>query len=360
MRNKEFYMKKAIELAKKGTGWVSPNPLVGAVIVKDDEIIGQGYHAKYGQAHAEKMALDSCTTSPAGASMYVTLEPCNHYGKQPPCSQAIIKAGIKRLIIGSEDSNPKVAGQGVRKLRQAGIEVETGFMEKECQALNPIFFHYIQNKMPYLALKYAMTLDGKIASYSGDSKGITSHALVRTHELRHKYRAILVGIGTVLADDPRLTCRMDHGRNPLRIICDSKLQIPLESKIVQSSHEVPSLVATLSKDQEKIHLLEDQGLQVIQAKEKDGRIDLLDLMEKFGKKDVDSILVEGGSEIHASFLKEGLVSKIYSFIGPKILGGREALSPVGGQGLEKISQAIPVKNAKIEQIGQDFLIESEL
>ena len=226
--NDTDYMNLALELARRGMGWTSPNPMVGAVLVKNGEIIGQGWHTRYGELHAEREALKNCTGSPAGATLYVTLEPCCHQGRQPPCTQAILDAGITRVVVGSNDPNPLVAGKGLNILRAHGVQVETGVCKQACDALNQVFFHFITTRRPYVVLKYAMTMDGKIATRTGASKWITGEtARKRVHEDRHRYRAILAGVGTVLDDDPLLTCRMEGGRNPIRVICDTRLRTPL-------------------------------------------------------------------------------------------------------------------------------------
>lgn len=245
--NDTDYMALAIKLARNGTGWTSPNPLVGAVLVKEGRIIGQGWHHRCGGLHAEREALAACTENPAGATLYVTLEPCCHQGRQPPCTQAILDAGIAKVVIGSRDPNPLVHGKGAALLRQARVEVEEDFMREACDTLNPVFFHYITHKTPYVAMKYAMTADGKIACHTGLSQWVTGEtARAHVQTLRHQYRGILAGIGTVLQDDPRLTCRMEGGRNPVRIICDSQLRIPLTSNLVRTAKEVPTIVACAS------------------------------------------------------------------------------------------------------------------
>ncbi|MBD8974028.1 MAG: bifunctional diaminohydroxyphosphoribosylaminopyrimidine deaminase/5-amino-6-(5-phosphoribosylamino)uracil reductase RibD, partial [Clostridiales bacterium] len=244
----EKYMRRAIELAKSGVGKVNPNPLVGAVIVKDGQIISEGYHAKYGDLHAERNAFRNLKNAEEakGAEMYVTLEPCCHQGKQPPCTQAIIEHGIRKVYVGSNDPNALVAGKGIRQLREAGIEVETEVLKEECDALNPVFFHYITTKTPYVLMKYAMTLDGKIATRTGHSKWISGEeSRARVQQTRNALKGIMVGIGTVLNDDPMLTCRIPDGRDPIRIICDSKLRIPLSSQVVTTAKEIPTIVATV-------------------------------------------------------------------------------------------------------------------
>lgn len=243
------YMRRAIELAKRGEGWTSPNPLVGAVIVKNDRIIGEGYHARYGEYHAERNALRACLEPAEGADLYVTLEPCCHYGKQPPCVEAIVQAGIKRVFVGSDDPNPLVAGKGIQYLRERGIAVETHVLKEECDQLNPVFFHFIRRKAPYVVMKYAMTLDGKIAAYTGASKWVTGEeARAYVQQERHRYRGIMVGVGTVLADDPMLNCRMPGGRNPVRIICDTHLRTPLTSRIVRTAKEISTILAVCETD----------------------------------------------------------------------------------------------------------------
>ncbi|MCI7738463.1 MAG: bifunctional diaminohydroxyphosphoribosylaminopyrimidine deaminase/5-amino-6-(5-phosphoribosylamino)uracil reductase RibD [Lachnospiraceae bacterium] len=357
------YMKTALELAKKGCGYTSPNPMVGAVIVKDDRIIGQGYHERYGDLHAERNALASCTESPAGATIYVTLEPCCHYGKQPPCTDAILESGITRVVVGSGDPNPAVAGKGIEILRQHGIEVVEHVLEDECLQLNEVFFHYIQTKQPFVVMKYAMTMDGKIAAYTGASKWVTGEqARQHVHQQRHKYTAIMVGVNTVLMDNPLLTCRIEHSKNPVRIICDSHLRTPLTSQIVQTASEVPTILATLCKDSERKKLYEDNGCRVLTVPESnDGHIDLSELMTILGNQyNIDSILLEGGATLNWSALKSGIVNKVQAYIAPKLFGGASAKTPVSGQGFALPSEAVFLSNSKITQLGDDFLIESEV
>ena len=261
MEQDRQYMKMALELAQKGMGFTAPNPMVGAVIVKNGRIIGQGYHRKYGELHAEREALAACTEEPEGASIYVTLEPCCHYGKQPPCVNAILEAGIRRVIIGSSDPNPLVAGKRIRILKDHGIEVTENILKEECDKLNEAFFYYIQNKKPYVVMKYAMTMDGKIAAYTGESKWVTGEAArIHVQKQRLKYTGIMVGVGTVLADDPMLTCRLENSRNPVRIICDSHLRTPLTSKIIRTAATIPTIIASSSKDQQKIKNYEETGM----------------------------------------------------------------------------------------------------
>jgi diaminohydroxyphosphoribosylaminopyrimidine deaminase/5-amino-6-(5-phosphoribosylamino)uracil reductase len=354
----EKYMQLALGLAEKAEGWTNPNPMVGAVIVKDGKIIGQGYHEKYGQLHAERNALAACSESAEGATMYVTLEPCCHYGKTPPCTEAIIENKIKKVIIGATDSNELVAGKGIELLRKAGIEVVTGVMKEECEALNKVFFHYIKEKKPFVAMKYAMTLDGKIATYSGKSKWITSEeAREHVHRLRHKYAGIMVGIGTVLKDNPTLDCRLPDTKNPTRIICDTTLQIPMDCQIVNTAKSIDTYIATASVEKEKIQQLEQAGCKVLNVEAQDGHINLQSLLEKLGAEKMDSILLEGGGTLNYAALQSGIVDYVYCYIAPKLFGGADAISPVEGRGVEKPDEAFMLENRKITVLGQDILME---
>lgn len=360
------YMRMAIELARRGKGTTNPNPLVGAVIVKDGRIIGQGYHERCGQPHAERNALASCVEDPAGATIYVTLEPCNHYGKTPPCTQALIQARISRVFIGSPDPNPKAAG-GIQVLRDAGIEVIENFLREECDALNPVFFKYINEKLPYVTMKYAMSLDGKIACKNGASQWITSgEARLHTHRLRAEHMGILVGMGTVLEDDPLLTCRIG-GMSPIRIICDTHLRTPLSSQLVQTAKETGELlrqprtiIATCERDPQKTLPYEEAGVTILQTAIHDGHVDLRDLMEQLAMRSIDSVLIEGGGEVNWSALRAGLCDKVFAYTAPKILGVAGAKSPVSGQGVESPDDAFYLDNVTFRNIGADLLIEGEV
>ena len=354
------YMKRALELAKKGAGHTSPNPMVGCVVVKDGRIVTEGYHERYGEFHAERNALTRCEEDLTGAEMYVTLEPCCHQGNTPPCTDIIIERSIGKVYVGSMDPNPKVAGKGVKILQEHGIEVETGVLEKECLALNEIFFYYITTGMPYVAMKYAMTLDGKIASCTGDSKWVTGEtARHHVHELRKQYSAILAGIGTVLADDPMLNCRIEEGVDPVRVVCDSSLRIPLSSQLVKTAGDIPVIVAYAKENPEKEKALLQAGVELISAG-RDGRVDLAVLMRELGKRKIDSVLVEGGGAIHGSLLKSGLVQKIFCYLAPKLIGGREAGSPVEGDGFSRMKDALPVKEMEILPLGEDICISGRV
>ncbi len=356
------YMEMALELARKGCGCVNPNPMVGAVVVKDEKIIGSGYHEKCGQLHAERNALAACTQSPENATMYVTLEPCCHHGKTPPCTQAIIESGIKRVVVGSNDPNPLVAGKGIETLRQNGIEVVTGVLADACDRCNAVFFHYIKTKTPFVAMKYAMTLDGKIATRTGKSKWITGEpARAHVQRLRHEYTGIMVGVNTVICDDPLLTCRMPDGRNPVRIICDTHLRTPLISKIVTTAGGVVTYIATACTDTDKQKQYTESGCKIILLPLKsEGRIDLTMLMQKLGAEGIDSILLEGGAQLNDSALRSGIVQKVYAYVSPKIFGGEMAKTPVGGAGVDLPDSAFVLKNLQTHLLGEDILIEGEV
>ena len=356
------YMELAIELAEKARGFTNPNPLVGAVIVKEDRIIGRGYHEKYGQLHAERNALASCTEDPKGAVMYVTLEPCCHYGKTPPCTEAIIAGGLSKVFIGSRDPNPLVSGKGVKMLQNAGIEVTTDFMKEECDALNPVFFHFIIHQTPYVVMKYAMTLDGKIATRTGASQWITGEAARRhVHTQRGRYRSILVGVGTVLADDPQLTCRMEGGRNPLRLVCDTHLRTPLTAQVVKTAGEVPTCLATCVTQEGRLAPYRDLGVQILPLPQgADGHVDLAALVTLLGKMGVDSVLAEGGAQLHWGLVQAGLVNRVQAYLAPKLLGGQGAKSPVGGQGFPHPDQALSLSSPTLTRLGEDILLESEV
>lgn len=376
------YMLRAIELARRGEGKVNPNPMVGAVIVKDGHIIGEGWHHKYGELHAERDALASLTEPAGGATIYVTLEPCCHYGKQPPCTLALIEHGISRVVIGSRDPNPKVAGKGVRMLREHGITVEEDFMRSECDALNSAFFHYITQGTPYVMMKYAMTADGKMATRTGASKWISGEAArQKGHEWRNACMGIMVGIGTVLADDPLLNCRIEGGKDPIRIICDTNLRIPEDSQIVKTAGEYETIVVCglpgvpegeCGDTNAKTQRLKRAGItvlnfpQVPQSLEDDPdaalleerarpKVSLTKLMKCLGERGIDSILLEGGGTLNESALRAGIVQEVKVFVAPKIFGGR-AKTPVEGLGVEVPAQALEMKMESAEVVGDDLLI----
>ncbi len=366
----EQYMRRAIELALKGEGYVNPNPMVGAVIVKNGRVIGEGYHHKYGDLHAERDAIASLTEDADGAAIYVTLEPCCHHGKQPPCTEAIIEKGIKRVIIGSRDPNPLVAGKGVAVLRNAGIEVIEDFLRDECDEINPVFFKYITTGQPYVVLKYAMTMDGKTATVSGASKWITGEGSRRQVQMmRHKYMAIMAGIGTVLADDPMLNVRIEGLKSPVRVIADSRLRIPLDCNIVKTAGEYRTIVAYCDANDEGLHKtntdqgsdggnykaeqLKKAGVELIKTPSDNGHVDVSYLMDSLGKMGIDSVFSEGGGTLNDSLVRAKLVDRVEVFIAPKIFGGKDAKSPVEGRGIEEVVEASHFSLKEISQCGDD-------
>ncbi|HZJ84158.1 MAG TPA: bifunctional diaminohydroxyphosphoribosylaminopyrimidine deaminase/5-amino-6-(5-phosphoribosylamino)uracil reductase RibD [Syntrophomonadaceae bacterium] len=359
--NDDYYMDRALELARKGMGRTSPNPVVGAVIVNHGEIVGEGYHKKAGTLHAEIHALNVAKLKARGSKMYVTLEPCSHYGRTPPCTEAIIRAGVKEVIVATLDPNPQVAGRGIKFLQEAGIKTSVGIKGEEAKRQNEVFFKYITRKTPFICMKYAMTLDGKIATYSGDAKWI-SNAKSRNyvHQLRDIYDAILVGIGTIIADNPTLNTRLEKEdvKDPIRIIIDGKLELPFESNIVQTSKLQKTIIFTAEGyEQEKAANLMQAGIEIIPIAGEADKLDLNEVVDRLGDMGITSILVEGGAQINASFLENKLADKILSFIAPKIVGGK-APSPVTGQGIKLMRDAYEFKLIEVEQFGNDTLIKA--
>lgn len=371
-------MRRAIELAKKGGGFVHPNPLVGCVVVKDGHIIAEGYHEKYGGFHAERNALTYCKTETNDALLYVTLEPCCHYGKTPPCTEIIIEKGIKKMFVGILDPNPLVAGKGVKMLQDAGIEVEVGICEDEIRELNKVFLKYITTKRPYVIMKTAMTLDGKIAAHTGDSKWVTNEESRKmVHQLRGEMAGVVVGIGTVLADDPMLTCRLEGNHHqPIRIVVDSNLRIPIDSQLVKTANEYRTIVATtvISSEAERsgeisfncrrfldsLRSLEMTGAEIIECQSNNNRVDINDLMTRLGSMGIDSLLLEGGGTLNAAFLEAGCVDEVWAFIAPKIIGGSDAKTPVAGKGIDRMCDAINLQNIDIQNINGDILIKGKI
>lgn len=355
------YMRHALSLARKGAGRVSPNPMVGAVLVRDGKIIAEGYHKCCGGLHAEREAFAACRESPAGATLYVTLEPCCHHGRQPPCTDAILENGIQRVVIGSRDPNPLVAGKGIRILRQNGIEVIEDVAREECDALNQVFFHYIRTKTPYVIMKYAMTLDGKIATRTGASQWITGEAArQRVHEDRNRYAAVMVGVGTVIADDPSLTCRLPNGRNPVRIVCDSSLRTPLTATLVQTAAQTRTILATCNTDAAAHAPYVQAGCEVLVVPKKDSKVDLCNLMQKLGAMELDSIVLEGGGALNWSALESGIVCHVQAYVAPKLFGGTDANGAVMGLGVALPSDAWKLDAMQITRLGDDLLLECEV
>ncbi len=354
----EYYMSLALNLALKGKGKVNPNPLVGAVIVKNGKVIGKGYHERYGKEHAEVNAFNNLSEGADNATIYVTLEPCAHYGKTPPCVNKIIENNIKRVVIGAVDDNPLVTGKGIKKLKSAGIEVKVGVLEEECKKLNEVFFKYISTKRPFVLLKSAMSLDGKISTYSGESKWITSkESREEVHKLRNDLMAILVGVNTIIKDNPRLTCRVEDGRNPIRIVVDSFLRIPMDSNVIKDKEAKTIIATTKFAKKDKILSLRNSGIEVLVINSKNNKVDLDELMVKLGELNIDSILLEGGSTLNFSALKQGIVDKIQIYIAPKIIGGEKSKTPVDGQGIDKLKNAFKVRNLSYSKVGSDILLE---
>ncbi len=357
----EQYMRRAIVLAQRGIGFVNPNPLVGAVIVKGGRVIGEGYHVQYGTPHAERNALANCKEDPRGAVMYVTLEPCCHHGKNPPCTQAIIESGITKVFVGSDDPNPLVAGKGLSLLEAAGIEVVRHVCQKECDAINRPFFHYITTKTPYCILKTAMTADGKTATKAGLSQWITNEASRRhVHETRKRVAAIMIGIGTVLADDPMLNCRLEEPSNPVRIVCDTNLQIPTDCRLVLTAKEIPTYVAACRIDKRKAEFLQKCGVHILEMPCVDGHVDLRRLMQALGDLELDSVLLEGGSALHEAALRSGIVQHLQIYIAPKIFGGISAKTAVGGLGVDTPEEAYHLSRPEITRFGDDILLEYDM
>lgn len=354
----EKYMRLAMQLAGNAIGRTSPNPLVGAVIVKDNRVVGCGWHRKAGTPHAEVHALNQAGELAQGADVYVTLEPCAHYGKTPPCAKALVKAKVKNVYGGLLDVNPKVAGKGFKILEDAGIHVEYGFLQDELRKQNEVFFKWIEHKKPFIVLKAAMTLDGKIATATGQSKWITNEtSRAYGYKLRDIYDGIMVGINTVIEDNPMLTARVDGGKNPIRIVVDSSLRIDINANVVQDK-SAKTIVATTDKaDKDKILKLQAQDVDVIVVdKDENDKVDIEKLLDILGQQNICSILVEGGATLSGSFVAKKLVDKVYFFIAPKIIGGKEAKTPVAGTGILNLQEALTLKDIQIEKLEEDILI----
>ena len=352
----EFFMREALRIAHNAEGRTSPNPLVGAVVVRDGKIIAEGWHRQAGTPHAEIHALNMAGELSKGATLYVTLEPCSHFGRTPPCANAIVDAGIKKVFAAMSDPNPKVAGRGFEILKAAGVEVEVGLLQEEARRLNEIFIKWVTKNLPFVTLKFACSLDGKIATVGGDSQWISCvESRKFSHRLRDLNDAILVGVGTVLADNPSLTTRLVEGKNPVRVIVDSNLKTPLNSKVVTEKFSRTIIATTTNAPPEKISALKNFGVEIIFAGNGE-RVDLKFLMSELARREITSVLVEGGGTIHFSMLKEKLVDKIFAFVAPKLIGGKNSLSAVAGAGFEKLSDAVKLKNFTAEKIGEDFLL----
>lgn len=361
LESDEKFMKLALSLAEKGRGYVNPNPLVGAVIVKDGKVIGEGYHTAFGKSHAEIEAINSATEDIKGATMYVTLEPCCHQGKTPPCTEAIIKNQLARVVVATTDPNPLVSGSGIAKLKQSNIEITVGVLQELAKIQNEVFIHYMTTNLPFTILKYAMSLDGKIACHTGDSKWITSEkSRTDVHRLRSSVSAVVTGIGTILSDDASLNVRLidSKGKEPHRIVVDSAARISLDAKILNLDSKSDTYIAvTEAASDEKLRKLEDYGAKIIMTKSKDGKVDLEELWKELGFLGMDSILIEAGEQLNAALLEAKLVNKIRAYIAPKIIGGTNAKSPIGGYGATNMSEVINLKSMNFTHVENDFVVE---
>jgi len=359
----EHYLHLAITMASRAVGRTSPNPLVGAILVKNRRIVGKGYHCGAGTPHAEILALAEAGREAIGADLYVNLEPCCHYGRTPPCVDAIIQARVKKAFIGMQDPNPLVNGKGIERLRKAGISVKTGILEEACRKVNEIFIKYITTKRPFVILKAAASLDGRIAAVGGQAKWITNEQSRQyVHRLRNRVDAVLVGIGTVTRDDPMLTVRLPNrrGRDPIRIIVDSTLKISPQAKVFNPFSQAATIVATTPKaSSRKIREVEKKGGKVVVIPSP-AKVNLPLLMEELGKKEITSVLIEGGERINTSALKEGIVDKVVFFFAPCILGGTKAPMIVGGKGVSTVADGLRLEKIKIRRFGDDVMIEGYL
>lgn len=357
-------MKLALSLAEQGCGWTSPNPMVGAVAVKDGRVVGKGFHRRAGGPHAEIYALEEAGDNAKGATLYVTLEPCNHVGRTPACTEAILKSGIKRVVAGMKDPNPRVTGGGLHYLKDRGVGVTVGVCEDACRRLNEAFIKYVTVEVPFVTLKCAATLDGRIATRTGDSKWITN-ALSRqfVHRLRHASDALLVGIGTVTKDNPRLTTRLEKGQgaDPVRIILDTHLSISPDAQLLHlSSHSGSLIVCDHAVASEKKKAIENLGARILTMDCREGCIDLKALMRHLGTLEITSVLIEGGSRVNGSALRAGIVDKIYMFYAPKVCGGDDGVPVCEGPGVERMEQSIEVSDISVHRFDDDVMIEGYL
>lgn len=354
----EYYMRQALQIAAFAEGRTSPNPLVGAVVVQGGRIVGQGWHRKAGTPHAEIHALSQAGELSKDAELYVTLEPCNHHGRTGPCTEAVIHAGIKRVVVAMTDPNPLVAGEGLVRLRQAGIEVVEGVLAQEAAKQNEVFIKWIATGMPFGVFKTAMTIDGKIATAAGQSQWISGpEARLHVHKLRDRYDTIFTGIGTILADDPQLTTRLpEGGKNPIRVVVDSLARIPLTAKLLNDGQARTIIAVSSRAPASKIDQIRSRGAEVVQVEETEGRLDLRCLFQWLGKQGITSMLIEGGAAVAASALNSNLVDKVCWFIAPKIIGGTAATGPIGGAGIAELANAILLEDLETQPVGADTMI----
>lgn len=358
------FMKMALRLAARGAGWVSPNPMVGALLVQAGEVVGRGWHRRYGGLHAEIEALRAAGDSSRSATLYVTLEPCNHHGRTPPCSEAVLAAGVSRVVAAGPDPNPRVSGGGAEFLRKHGVQVEMGLLGAEVRRLNEAWFTWVEMGLPYVIAKAACSLDGRIATRTGESQWLTGEAARGFgHRLRHECDAILVGAGTVAADDPQLTARLPRRRakDPIRIVLDSRLRLSLSARLLHLTSPSPTWVAcTEAAPPDKIKALEAIGIDVLVMPEEGGRVALEPLLKELGRRKVQSLLVEGGAEVLGAFLDQRLVNKFYFFYAPKILGGKDAYPAVAGLGVARLAEAHQARDLSLRRLGPDFLVSGYL
>lgn len=356
------YMRMALRLAVRARGMTSPNPMVGAVIVRNSRLIGRGFHKSAGLPHAEIDALMNVGSKAKGSTLYVNLEPCCHTIKRtPPCVKEIIERGVKRVVVAMEDPNPHVSGRGFSALERAGVKVTTGILRDDAERLNEAYIKYITTGRPFVILKVASSLDGKVATATGESRWISGEkARDYVHRLRSTVDAIMVGIGTILSDNPLLTARPKTGKvkNPIRIVVDSRLKIPDMAKVLSSDPSVPTIIATTEQAPiDRVKELEEFGAKVLVLDSKDDRVDLGALMKRLGEIEIISLLIEGGPEVSASALREGVVDKVIFIIAPKIIGGDTSKGSIGGEGIKSLKDSIPVKDIKIKRIGEDMVVE---
>ncbi|WP_042356023.1 bifunctional diaminohydroxyphosphoribosylaminopyrimidine deaminase/5-amino-6-(5-phosphoribosylamino)uracil reductase RibD [Bacillus rubiinfantis] len=357
--NDTYYMNYALNLARAASGQTSPNPVVGAVLAKNNQIVGFGAHLKAGEPHAEVHAIRMAGEKAAGSSLYVTLEPCSHFGKTPPCADLVIKSGIKKVFVAVTDPNPRVAGRGIERMREAGIEVETGLLAEEARDLNKVFFYHIATGLPYVTLKTAVSLDGKTATSTGDSKWITGEeARQDVHVFRHQHDAILVGVNTIIKDDPSLTVRLPAGgNNPIRVVLDTHLRTPLTAKII-TDHEAPTWIVTGSAvPADKVESFKKAGITIVKTQAP--TISIKAMLSLLGEQGITSLFVEGGSEVHGSFLKERTFQQMITYIAPKLIGGKLAPTSFGGLGMETMAEAVPLNFKHVDMIGKDIRIIAE-
>jgi diaminohydroxyphosphoribosylaminopyrimidine deaminase/5-amino-6-(5-phosphoribosylamino)uracil reductase len=355
------WMRRALRLAARAKGRTSPNPMVGAVLVNRGKVVGEGYHVRAGEPHAEIVALGDAKEKARGSTLYLNLEPCTHQGRTPPCAPRVVRSGVKRAVIGMRDPNPRVEGRGIQTLEQAGVEVRVGVLEEECRKLNEAFCKHVATGIPFVILKAAATLDGKIATRNGDSKWISSEPSRRlVHRLRNEVDGIVVGIGTLLKDDPLLTARVPGGRDPIRVILDAYLRIPEDARVLEVHPSKTILVTTEKASPEKIERLRRRGAKVWRLGSERGKIDLESCLARLGGMGMMSLLVEGGSQVYGSFLDEGLVDKLVLFLAPRLIGNPRAVSLFGGKGVNRLEEAIPLRDMKVKRLGGDLLIEAYL